>query len=70
MESEEYYNENADDFYNTCDVDLSDIYIKFEKYLPKKATILDAGCGSGRDSKYFLSKGYECISNRCFPRNG
>jgi SAM-dependent methyltransferase len=60
MQSEEYYNENADDFYNsTCDVDLSDIYNKFEKYLPEKAHILDAGCGSGRDSKYFLSKGYE-----------
>ena len=60
MQSEEYYNENADDFYNaTCDVDLSDIYNKFEKYLPQKAHILDAGCGSGRDSKYFLSKGYE-----------
>ena len=60
MQSEEYYNENADDFYNaTCDVDLSDIYKKFEKYLSQKAHILDAGCGSGRDSKYFLSKGYE-----------
>lgn len=60
MQSEEYYNENADDFYNaTCGVDLSDIYKKFEKYLSQKAHILDAGCGSGRDSKYFLSKGYE-----------
>jgi len=60
MKSEEYYNENADDFYNsTCDVDLSVIYNRFEKYLPETAHILDAGCGSGRDSKYFLSKGYE-----------
>jgi SAM-dependent methyltransferase len=59
MRSENYYNENADDFYNsTCDVDLSDIYSKFEKYLPINAYILDAGCGSGRDSKYFLSQGY------------
>ena len=60
MQSEEYYNKNADDFYNaTCNVDLSDIYQKFEKYLPERAHILDAGCGSGRDSKYFLSKGCE-----------
>jgi len=60
MQSEKYYNENADDFYNsTCDVDLSDIYKKFEKYLPINAYILDAGCGSGRDSKYFSSQNYK-----------
>ncbi len=60
MQSEKYYNENADDFYNsTCDVDLSDIYKKFEKYLCSDAYILDAGCGSGRDSKYFLSHDYK-----------
>lgn len=59
MNSTDYYNQNADEFFNTtCDVDLSEIYSKFEKYLPKKATILDAGCGSGRDSKYFLSLGH------------
>ena len=33
-------------------------YEKFEKYLKEGSYILDAGCGSGRDSKYFLSKGY------------
>ena len=60
MKSEHYYDANADDFYNsTCDVDLSDIYSKFEKYLTANIHILDAGCGSGRDSKYFLSKGYK-----------
>lgn len=60
MKSEEYYNENADDFYNsTCDVNLSDIYKKFEKHVATNTHILDAGCGSGRDSKYFLSKGFE-----------
>lgn len=60
MQSEKYYNENADDFYNsTCDVDLSDIYSMFEKHIISDAHILDAGCGSGRDSKYFLSKNYK-----------
>ena len=60
MKSEEYYNNNADDFYNsTCDVDLSDIYKKFEQYLATDAYILDAGCGSGRDSKYFLSHAFK-----------
>ena len=30
-----------------------------EKYLPKKALILDIGFGSGRDMIYFKSIGYE-----------
>ena len=30
-----------------------------EPYLEPGALILDFGCGSGRDSKYFLSKGYK-----------
>lgn len=60
MNSAKYYDENADDFYNsTCDVDLSDIYNRFEKHLIANAHILDAGCGSGRDSKYFLAHEYK-----------
>ena len=60
MSTTDYYDENAELFFNTtCDVDLSEIYIQFEKYLPQNATVLDAGCGSGRDSKHFLSKGYD-----------
>ena len=59
MKAENYYDANADDFYNsTFDVDLSDIYKKFEQYLNTNNHILDAGCGSGRDSKYFLAQGY------------
>jgi len=37
---------------------MSKIYLRFEKYLSEKINILDAGCGSGRDTKYFLSKAY------------
>jgi len=55
----EYYNRNADDFFdNTCDVDMLELYKRFEHYLPKSSRILDAGCGSGRDTKYFLAQGY------------
>ena len=54
-----FYNENAQQFYDsTYDLDMSSFYRRFEETLPKKANILDAGCGSGRDSKYFLSKGH------------
>ena len=31
----------------------------FLDYFPAGGKILDFGCGSGRDTKYFLSKGYE-----------
>jgi len=60
MQSTNYYDQNADEFFNTtCDVDMSQLYSRFEKYLPNKAKVLDAGCGSGRDSKHFLSIDYE-----------
>lgn len=55
-----YYNTNAQDFCDrTINTDMSHVYGKFLEQLPDHAHILDAGCGSGRDSKYFLSKGYE-----------
>jgi len=54
-----FYDKNAHEFYNnTVNVDMSEHYRRFEKYLLPESTILDAGCGSGRDSLYFLSHGY------------
>lgn len=59
MDSIDYYNSNAAKFFETTAfVNMDVLYSKFEKCLPAKAKILDAGCGSGRDTKYFLSKGY------------
>ena len=56
----EYYNENADSFYEgSVNADMSESRNKFAENLPEKARILDAGCGSGRDSKAFLDAGYE-----------
>jgi 2-polyprenyl-3-methyl-5-hydroxy-6-metoxy-1,4-benzoquinol methylase len=55
-----YYQENADEFFNgTINVDMSNIYQHFTKDLPTSSLILDAGCGSGRDSKAFLDMGYQ-----------
>ena len=31
---------------------------EFSKILSKKSSILDVGCGGGRDSKYFIKKGF------------
>lgn len=56
----DYYNSNAPFFYNKLmGADLSEICQRFLKKLPGKAHILDAGCGVGRDSKYFLGKGHK-----------
>jgi SAM-dependent methyltransferase len=43
----------------TLPVDLSSLYAPFLGMLPPEAHILDAGCGAGRDSLYFLQRGYQ-----------
>lgn len=54
-----FYQDNADDFFKgTVNVDMSNIYQYFTKNLNKGALILDAGCGSGRDTKAFIDMGY------------
>ena len=54
-----YYNSNAQAFVEgTVNVDISKNQAIFLSKLPDHATILDFGCGSGRDTKYFLERGY------------
>lgn len=56
----QYYNQNATDFVeNTRNVDFHVIQDEFLGKLPEGAVILDLGCGSGRDTKYFLEHGYQ-----------
>lgn len=56
----EYYNNNAKIYCEqTLIGNLQENYDKFLKYLPQNAYILDFGCGSGRDSKYFIENGYK-----------
>ncbi|HBP24989.1 MAG TPA: SAM-dependent methyltransferase, partial [Oribacterium sp.] len=42
----------------TVHADMSAIYARFQKYLTPGAAVLDAGCGSGRDSLHFMKMGY------------
>ena len=54
-----YYNSNATAFSETTkNVDFSEVQQIFTNYLSLDASILDFGCGSGRDTRYFLNHGY------------
>lgn len=63
----EYYENNAhiykdfwvNEFSKNYDFNIPDIFLS---YLNNKSKILDLGCGVGRDSKYFIEKGYNVIS--------
>ena len=55
----DYYEKNADSFVaGTISVDFTEIQDRFLSFLPADGFILDFGCGSGRDTKYFLEKGF------------
>lgn len=54
-----YYDNHADEFYkSTVNVEFDSIQKSFLTKLKKGAYILDFGCGSGRDTKYFMDQGY------------
>lgn len=60
MKTIDYYNTQADQFIETTfNVDMESLYRPFLENLPKKAFILDLGCGSGRDALAFKNKGYQ-----------
>ena len=59
----EYYNENAETFFaGTVNADMSAWRDKFETYVIDGGRILDAGCGSGRDSRAFKQHGYSVVA--------
>ncbi len=58
-----YYDAHAIEFCeNTVGVDMGELYIPFLQELPDGGRILDAGCGSGRDSLAFMRMGYQVVS--------
>ena len=64
----EYYNNKAQEFFeSTVNVDMSEHYRVFLNFLPPGGKILDAGCGSGRDSLYFINQGFQVIAIDASP---
>jgi SAM-dependent methyltransferase len=58
-----YYDAHASEFCgNTVSVDMSELYVPFLREILSGGRILDAGCGSGRDSLAFMEKGYQVVS--------
>lgn len=54
-----YYDTYADEFYKSIvNVEFSTMQERFLKKLKNDSYILDFGCGSGRDTKYFIEQGY------------
>lgn len=55
----QYYEKNAEQFINsTLNVNFTKTQDLFLSKLSNNAFILDFGCGSGRDTKYFLEHGF------------
>jgi len=60
LDSIGYYNRYAAIYFeSTVSLDMSEARKRFEKVLPEGGSLLDLGCGSGRDSLAFLEDGYE-----------
>lgn len=55
-----FYNEHAEEFCKgTLNADMSRCHEMFLGRMRPGGHVLDAGCGSGRDSKAFLERGYQ-----------
>lgn len=65
----DYYEHNTEKFCEeTFNIDMTSIYKPFLSRLKQGASILDAGCGSGRDSRYFTKQGYKVTAFDASPK--
>lgn len=59
MKTLDYYNFNTSTFVESIQsVQMTEAWLRFTSKLPKASLILDFGCGSGRDTEYFVEHGY------------
>ena len=62
MSTLEYYDLNARAFVKgSINADMREHYARFLQYLSPESAILDLGCGSGRDSAFFIEKGFRVV---------
>jgi ubiquinone/menaquinone biosynthesis C-methylase UbiE len=58
-----FYDDNHITYNNsTRQVDMKEIYEKVRKHVSNGSNILDAGCGVGRDTQYFIKHGFKVTS--------
>ena len=64
-----FYDENAEDFFRrSVDADMARGHADFTARLPPGGRILDAGCGSGRDSLAFARLGFGVTPIEASPK--
>jgi mutator protein MutT len=64
-----YYDAHVDDYIKkTKHLEMTSQWREFTSLLPNGGHLLDIGCGSGRDSRYFLDKGYQVTAIDPSPR--
>ena len=64
----EYYRNNCREFNDsTLKVDFRETQDRFLNELSASASILDFGCGSGRDTGYFLERGFKVTATDGSP---
>lgn len=58
----DYYEKHATEYFNqTYAANLQPLWAKLSKHLHAQASILDLGCGSGRDVKHFADEGFNIV---------
>lgn len=60
MDSVDYYNKYANVYFDsTVELDMTDILNRFLEHMSPGDSVLDLGCGSGRDGKLMMEEGIE-----------
>ncbi|GAA0560996.1 hypothetical protein GCM10009098_31340 [Rheinheimera aquimaris] len=58
-----FYDNNATSYFDaTFSIDMTEIYKKVRAYVANGGSVLDAGCGVGRDTQYFIRHGFKVSS--------
>jgi 2-polyprenyl-3-methyl-5-hydroxy-6-metoxy-1,4-benzoquinol methylase len=65
----QFYEDNAEDFFaRSVAAEMLREQARFADLLPAGGRVLDAGCGSGRDAKWFVEQGFEVTATEAAPK--